>query len=493
MPNKQKWLGAIIIVLVVIIGVGLFYFTKNPIRSKATSPNFIFILTDDLDYSLMPYMKNTNSLITDQGATFTNYFVTSSACCPSRASTIRGQYPHNTGILENSPGFKTFHRNGEESETIATWLHRDWYQTSLLGKYLNIYPTGATNTYIPAGWTDWHAFLYSDDGERTDFYYNYQINENGKVVQYGGSPSDYSTDVLKNRALTFIEQNAKSNRPFFIYLAPYAPHGPDIPAPRYADQFSSATYPQKPSFGEADINDKPTIVRANPQKNGTFDVGDANRLFVSRVQTMQALDEMVKDLVNQLDQAGELQNTYIILTSDNGFHMGEHQLPSGKMLPYEEDIRVPFVMRGPGIQPKTQITQMVANIDVAPTIAELAGARASNFVDGRSFANLLNPSGQQVAWRKALLIELGYTEIKTPIIAFRGIRAENFVYVEYEDGALEYYNLITDPYELNNIANQLDPKTLTSLHTWLERLKACKAEACRAAETAVPDDLKHAP
>jgi len=492
MSNKKIWLGGTFI-LIVILGIGLFYFIKNPIRTKATSPNFIFILTDDLDYSLMPFLKNTNALLTDQGTTFTNYFVTSPACCPSRASTIRGQYAHNTGVLENSPGFKTFHRNGEESETIATWLYRDWYQTSLLGKYLNIYPTGAKNTYIPAGWTDWHAFLYSDDGEKTDFYFNYQVNENGKLVQYGSSPNNYSTDVLKQNALTFIEQNAKTNKPFFIYLAPYAPHGPNVPAPRYTDQFLDATYPQKPSFGEADISDKPDIVRANPQKNGTFDAGDANQLFRRRVQSMLAVDEMVKDLVNKLDQAGELQNTYIILTSDNGFHMGEHQLPSGKMLPYEEDIRVPFIIRGPGIQAGTQITQMVANIDVAPTIAELAGTHASNFVDGRSFANLLNPSGQQVEWRKALLIELGYTEIKTPIIAFRAIRTEKFIYIEYENGELEFYDLVNDPYELNNNASALDAKTLTSLHTWLEQLRACKAEACRTAESTVPDNLKNLP
>lgn len=494
MNIKLKWLcGSIALIAVFLAGV--WYLDGRSLRpSRASAPNFIVVLTDDLDYSLMPYMENINALIADQGAAFTNYFVTAPACCPSRASMISGQYPHNTGVLENSPGFKTFHRNGAEAETIATWLYHEWYQTSLMGKYLNIYPTSAKDTYVPPGWTDWHAFLYSDDGEKTDFYFDYMMNENGRLVQYGSLPEDYSTDVLKERSLDFIEKNIKNDKPFFLYISTYAPHGPNSPAPRHADEFKGVIYPQKESFGEADISDKPEIVRANPQIAGVFDVYDANALFGRRLRSMLAVDEMVKELVNALDQAGELGNTYIIFTSDNGLHMGEHQLASGKMLPYEDDIRVPFLMRGPGIPPKTQITQMVANIDVAPTIAELAGARASDLVDGRSFANLLDPNRQPAqAWRKALLIELGYTEIKTPQIAFRAIRTENFIYVEYENGELEYYDLIADPYEMNNIAKDLDPETLTSLHAWLEQLKVCKAKGCQAAETAMPDILQTSP
>jgi arylsulfatase A-like enzyme len=320
------------------------------------------------------------------------------------------------------------------------------------------------------------------------------MNENGESVQYGNQPADYSTDVLKKLSIQFLDKNLNSDKPFFLYISTYAPHGPNNPAPRHTAEFEGVTYPHKESFGEADITDKPQIVRANPKKTGVFDAGDANALFTRRLKSMLAVDEMVKELVNVLDQAGALENTYIIFTSDNGFHMGEHQLPSGKMLPYEEDIRVPFIIRGPGIQPNTQITQIVANIDIAPTIAELAGARTSATIDGRSFASLLTPSaGQTHEWRKAVLIELGYTEIQTPIIAFRAVRTENFIYVEYENGELEYYDLINDPYELNNIADQLDANTLTILHTWLTQLKICRAEECRLIEATVPDNLKTSP
>lgn len=416
---------AMLVFLLLVAGVS--YIIANLNTSNKPRPNFIFILTDDMDLQLMPYMENTNSLLANEGAVFTNFFVTASICCPSRASILRGQYPHNTGILENTPGFKLFRRNGEEAETIAVWLFRERYQTAMLGKYLNLYPTGVKNTYIPEGWTDWHAFLYSDDGGKTDFYFNYMMNENGKLVQYGSQPADYSTDVIKERSIQFINKNLKSDKPFFLYISTYAPHGPNNPAPRHAAKFEGVIYPQNESFGEADITDKPDIARANPQKVGTFDAGDANALFTRRLQSMLAVDEMVRELVNVLDQAGELANTYIIFTSDNGFHMGEHQLQSGKMLPYEEDIRVPFIVRGPGIQPNTQITQMVANIDIAPTIAKLAGAQPADFVDGRSFVSLFNPQKQPaLEWRKAFLIEVGYLDTESAIIAFRAVRTETF-------------------------------------------------------------------
>jgi N-acetylglucosamine-6-sulfatase len=317
------------------------------------------------------------------------------------------------------------------------------------------------------------------------------MNENGRLVTYTKDAEDYSTDVLRDRALDFIERNARRRLPFFLFISPYAPHGPSVPAPRHADLYPDLVYPKSPSFHEEDTSDKPFIIRDLRRTGGLFETEEADALFVRRVQTMQAVDEMVADIIQLLEENGQLENTYIFFTSDNGFHMGEHSLPSGKMLAYEEDIRVPFMVRGPGIRPGTTVTQMTANIDLAPTFAELAGAEVADFVDGRSFVPFLFGQAEEVTdWRKALLLETGYLDRESHVIAYRGIRAEDFTYVEYESGELEFYDLTADPYQLDNLAGELDAETLSLLHSWLEQLTACQAEGCRAAETEMPDILK---
>jgi len=483
MNNKgMRWIsGVIVLILIVLAGV---YFLSQPRISFEDHPNIIFILTDDLDFSLMPYMPNVNELIRDQGATFTNYFVTSSACCPSRSSTLRGQYPHNTGIFENSPGFEEFHELGNNSNTIATWMKSEGYKNSYLGKYLNLYPAGVKRSYIPPGWADWHVFL--DEGE--PFYFAYTMSENGKLVRHQKKDEDYSTDVINGQALDFISQSVEKGSPFFSFISVYAPHGPDTPAPRHADMYTDLIYPKSPSFHEEDVSDKPFIIRDLRRTGGLFETEEADALFVKRVQTMQAVDEMVADLVQLLEETGQLDNTYIFFTSDNGFHMGEHMLPSGKMLAYEEDIHVPLYVRGPGIQPGTTVTQMTANIDIAPTIAELAGAKPAEFVDGRSFAPFMLSSVQQPAdWRQLLVIETGYLDRESPVIAYRGVRTGKFIYVEYENEELEFYDLVNDPYEMENLSSQLSEETLSTLHNWLAQLKVCKTDECRKLEMSVPD------
>jgi N-acetylglucosamine-6-sulfatase len=456
---------------------------------KNTPPNFVIILADDMELALMPFMEKTNKLIAEEGAVFTNYFVTSSACCPSRASILRGQYPHNTGVYENSPGFEQFHENGNNRDTLATWLKRAGYRTSYMGKYMNLYPAGVKRTYIPPGWTDWHVFVTSGR-KSADFYFNYILNENGTLNDYDDTPEDYSTDVLKNKAVDFINKSVAENKPFFLYVSPYAPHGPNTPAPRHLGEYTDLTYPQTPSFHEEDISDKPEIIQNIRRTGGKFEVAEADAMFVRRVQSMLAVDEMVAELVQLLEANGQLENTYFIFTSDNGFHMGEHDLPSGKMLAYEEDIRVPFVMRGPGVTPKTIITEMTANIDIAPTIAELAGAKSAAYVDGRSFVSLFE-SNNADNWRNALLIETGDYERDSPIVAHRGVRAENFIFVEYESGELEFYDLIADPYQMENIASTLDPQTLAILHQWLADLRTCQTDSCRQSENNVPQGINY--
>lgn len=491
MINRRKRVVGGIVVCLVVITIAAVVCRGESNSALDTPPNIVFILTDDLDLNLMPYMQNTNTLIAQEGAVFKNYFVTSPACCPSRATILRGQYPHNTTILENSSGFERFYRNGNEKETIATWLQRAGYRTSFLGKYLNLYPAGALKTYIPPGWTDWHVFLYKN---ATDFYFAYTMNENGELVRYHKKTEDYSTDVIKGKAVEFINKSIKDNAPFFALISVYAPHGPSSPAPRHAELYRGLEYPKGIAFNEGDISDKPSVVRSLIQTSGKFETVDADSLFMQRVRSMQAVDEMVGELIKLLDQHGQLNNTYIFFTSDNGFHMGEHGLSSGKMLPYEEDIHVPLLVRGPGIEPNSTITQMVANLDLAPTIADMAGVSPARFVDGRSFLPFLNSQQETgLEWRQALLLELGYLDRPSPVIAYRGIRTERFTYIEYESGETEFYDLLLDPYQLNNLANSLDPETLSVLHSWLEQLKTCKTNSCRKAEAALPDNFKYPP
>jgi N-acetylglucosamine-6-sulfatase len=511
-----------IIILILLAGIG--FYTINHTRVFRNSPNIIIILTDDVDLKLMPYVPKTNELIGEQGATLTNYFITTPICCPSRSSMLRGQYAHNTDVLENSPGFVRFFRLNEEAETLAVWLSRDGYQTSLIGKYLNSYPTNAGKNYIPAGWTDWHSFIYQRGNN--DFYYNYIMNENAELVSYGDAPEEYSTDVIRDKSISFINQNAAEGSPFFLLISVYGAHGPSTPAPRHEDLFADLQYPQSPSFNEEDISDKPQVIQQLGSTGDEFDAYDANALFRKRAQSMQSVDELVADVMQTLEKNGQLENTYVIFTSDNGFHMGEHRVPSGKGMPYEEDIRVPFLIRGPGIPAGMQISQMIANIDLAPTIADWTDTRTADFVDGRSFAPFLDPAAGPLAdWRKGLLIEIGYTagrfSSNTQNIAFdpsgsssmieypdskydnylaeeegatyRGIRGENFVYSEYENGEIEFYDLTTDPYELNNIAATIDPGILAQLHAQLELLKTCTAETCRTVENEIipnPNKLK---
>lgn len=452
-------------------------------------PNVILILTDDMDMSLVPQMPQMQALIADQGAEFTNYFVTSPLCCPSRASMIRGQYPHNTNILENSPGFRNFYRNKFEDETIAVWLNRAGYQTALMGKYLNGYPITAWNEYVPPGWTEWNAYFYNGpENDEGGFYFTYILNENGKLVQYGEAPEDYSTDVLRRKSMDFIDQNSSGRDPFFLLISTTAPHGPSVPAPRHEGLLTNLSYPQKPSFLVPD--GKPAIVLEKATVPGEeFEWYDADAFFTDRAATLLAVDEMIAEIVQTLEQAGQLENTYIIFTSDNGFHMGEHAFSGGKGLPYVEDVNVPFFIRGPGIEPGTTVTQLTANIDLAPTIADITNVKTADFVDGRSFLPLLSADGSSVPdWRKGLLIEAGYTNRNdSRALIFRSVRTQEFLYVEYMDSTVEFYDLVTDPYEMNNLAPSLDSATLSALNGWLNQLKTCKADACRDFETSVPE------
>jgi len=475
-------------------------------------PNIILVLTDDLNSIDLQYMPKTLELIGAQGATFNQHIINMPLCCPSRASILRGQYSHNTHITDNEKpegGFEKFYELGLEKSTVAVWLQDAGYHTALFGKYLNGYPADAPKTYIPPGWTEWYSpngdSRYADAAYRG---FDYTVNENGTSVSYGSKPEDYATDVLGGKALDFIERNLKSGAPFFAYISTYAPHSPSTPAPRHANLFTDLLLPRPPSFNEEEIKDKGRFFKQNPLLTEA-DIKGLEEKYRLRVQSVQAVDELVANIYATLEQNNALKNTYVIFTSDNGFHLGQHRLLAGKNTPFEEDIHVPLLIRGPGIEPGLTIDRLTSNIDFAPTFAELAGIQPPAFVDGRSLIPLLQRKSFS-SWRNVVVIERGgYQLSQTPtnmLVSlpvpnqngerepldspfdnqvggnFKGLRTLQYAYVEFQNGDVELYDLENDPYELQNLASTADPSLLAKFHTWLIDLGTCEADKCRNLE-----------
>jgi N-acetylglucosamine-6-sulfatase len=458
-------------------------------------PNVILIVTDDLDARLLdehPSDYPNLHKLEAEGTTFENAFVTDSLCCPSRATMLRGQYPHNHHILGNwwpQGGSRKFRSTGEEGSTVATWLQDGGYRTVLLGKYMN----GYNGTRVPPGWDDWYAV--SGD------YTSTKLNENGHIVDY--DPGQYHLDdVLAQKATGYVRRAASDDPPFFMWLGTTAPHAPATPAPRYAEAFPDASMPRPPSFDEEDVSDKPAWIRDNPPLSQE-QISYAEDLYRKRLQSMLSVDDMVGEIVDALKQSGELDNTYIFFTSDNGWHAGQHRLTTGKWTAYEEDIRVPLIVRGPGVPEGQKLEQIVLNNDLAPTFAELGGVEAPSFEDGRSLVPLLGDDPPPPDdWRKAFLVEAG-TEVgwAKPLSGdplpenrqhaarkdwghprLEAVRTEDHIYVEYGTGEREFYDLKTDPYQLDNRYESADPNLIRRAEERLEALRACAGATCRTAE-----------
>jgi N-acetylglucosamine-6-sulfatase len=469
------------------------------VSQPSTQPNFILILTDDQDEASLAHMPKVQALLVKQGISFSQAFVTTPLCCPSRASILRGQYSHNHQVLHNLTargGYARFHELGNETSTLATWLDDAGYETMLIGKYLNGYQgAGQQRDYIPPGWDAWASW-----NPNPGLYYDYKLNYNRTLSSYDQEVNDYSTDVFSSFALQFLEKQARGNAPFFLYINPLAPHttraAPEpwtaIPAPRHVGAFADLTMPLSPSFNEADVSDKARRVRDLPPLTPE-QIGATERVYRSRLQSLLAVDDMVEAIVKKLESLGKLDSTYILFTSDNGFHVGEHRAFQGKELPYEEDLHVPFVLRGPGIPPHETRDQLVLNLDIAPTLADLAKATIPSFVDGRSLAPLfLETLPENFSWRQAFLFE-AWRNLKddTLVLSYQGIRTETEKYIAwaYPENETELYDLVQDPYELESLSTSGDDK-VNAFAAWLESFQSCQAASCRALEETVPEAVK---
>jgi arylsulfatase A-like enzyme len=458
----------------------------GPTPSAAPLANIVFILADDQDMQSMPYMPKLKTLLADQGVTFRQNFVTTSLCAPSRASLLTGKYGHNHMVRSNQlpqGGEEVFAAGGHESSNVATWLKTAGYRTILVGKYMNAYPTGSP-TYVPPGWDDWHGDFAPTGEPDSGNYLNWILNDNGVLTRSSGRQDDYLTDVLTKRAVTAIQQAAAGTQPFFLYLAPPNPHTPALRPVRYAAVFGDLRAPRTPSFNEFDVSNKPAWLR-DYQPFTDRDIRRLDELYRDRLASMLPVDDMIEQVVQALQAAGKLDNTYIVFNSDNGFLIGPHRFPHGKGAAFEESIRVPLVVRGPGVSQGQIHDALVLNIDMAPTFAAWARASAPD-VDGRSFDVLLR-GPTPADWRKDFLIEHWQnvsdpddpSKLRGGIPTHAAVRTQTAKYVEYLTGETEYYDLVRDPFELDNVASSVAASAIQPLQARLPVLKSCRGSTCR--------------
>jgi N-acetylglucosamine-6-sulfatase len=460
------------------------------------APNIVVIMTDDQeDTGSMAYMPKTHALLAEKGVTFENSFVNLPLCAPSRASFLTGQGAHNTGIKANNPadgggwgGFKD-----KEANALPVWLKKAGYKTALIGKYLNRYGqestfgsllswagsylnisfTGARlgnpEDWVPPGWDLWYAFT----GSRAR-YYDYAINENDAIRKFGTTPDDYSTDVLKERAVRFIKEQSAAPDPFFMLIATKAAHSQGkcaIPAPQYAGAFKEVSLPA----GSA-LNKKPSRTAAAPPTLHGQTKDQLEACYRAELQALQSVDDLVASVVDALQSAGKLDDTVIVYTSDNGFLFGEHGLV-GKAAAFEEAIRVPLLVRGPGIPENETRTQLVNNLDVAATIVDLAGASPGVVLDGRSLSPLF--ADNTAAWRSAIAFESPVSRFRGPAERFTGLRTATRKYIKFESGQEKLYDLVADPHELRSVAAKHSyAGDLASLRSLNDRLKTCAGASC---------------
>lgn len=454
----------------------------------ADRTNIVLVLTDDLSTDMLRFMPYTQALMRE-GVTFERFIVSNSLCCPSRASILTGLLPHNSRVFTNSPprgGIKAFQKNGNNDRTFAVWLRDRGYRTALYGKYLNGY--GAGNGKVPPGWTDWAASARAYQG------FDYTLNVNGAPRQYGEEPEDYMTDVLSRMGAQFIGEARTDPNPFFLKLSTFTPHLPAIPAPRHIGLVPNARAPRTPAFNTT-VSDAPRWLENRSRlKREAVQLIDAR--YRKRIRSVVSIDEMVGSLRARLAEQGLADRTVFVFASDNGFHMGEHQLLPGKGTAFDTDIRVPLIVAGPGIPAGSKVEALVQNTDLAPTFAELAGLAPEAELDGRSLLGLMHGAAVPADWRRTALVEHrgrpADAKASDPDDQPRGagnppsygaLRLEEATYVAYETGEHEFYDHVTDPFQRRNIYRQLMPRERRTLQRQLDAQLSCAGAAQCATAT----------
>jgi arylsulfatase A-like enzyme len=557
--------GALALLAALTLAAGPATAARHSVLPPVERPSFVVIQTDDqtLDGLFARFrtfegtgetraMPNTIELIGKRGMTFNRHYVSYPLCCPSRVSLLTGRYAHNhnvKGNIQPNGGFFGFTYQGAMTHNLAVWLQQAGYKTIHIGKFLNGYGDEPYDEgkIVPPGWSSWHTVLNAD----TDHYfYGYLMNNNGTVEgpygdpgswetrEYGvrddigcpfaptnGLPCHYLTDQLSQMATREILETP-AETPFYLQLDYTAPHGdfrrpagPE-PAPRHYDWFKGARLPHDRSegFDEGNVRDKPRFIREADH----LSLNDKHTYRVywqKQLDSLRSVDDGVRLLLETLGAMQRLRSTYIIFTSDNGFFFGEHRLIGGKFLAYEPATHMPFLIRGPGIKPGTSTGELTSQIDVAPTILELAGAQADKSIDGRSLVPFLRDPDLRT--RRPLLFESfvetndvdqqgstpsapagpsyrgrgGATaSILAPPKDYEGIRLGPYKYIAWPSGEKELYDINKDPNELNNIVKDRNFFPVRNyLHTLLTGgvdeaggLEDCVGRSCREPAAKIP-------
>ena len=469
-------------------------------QTTGSKPNIIFLFNDDQDLTLggatpMSFTRKTMS----SGAGLDNFFVNTPVCCPSRTTLLTGAYPHNWHTTHGGCMHMNVTNQVFQESTIGVYLQELGYVTGQFGKLLN--PNGVSpycdkKNAQPLPGFDSYLTMCNDNR-----YFKNTFSLNGTFIEKGTNPEDYLTSVIGNYSIEFIEASLQSGRPFFTYISPHAPHVPATPAPWYENEFKGHKAPRTPNYNFS-ATDHHYVIRSQPPMTED-QASDSDNLFADRWRSLLSVDDITKEVVALLNKYNQLDNTYILWTSDHGFQLGQFRLPSCKLQPYDHDIRVPFHIRGPGIQNKNY-SFVAGMVDVAPTIIELAGGQVPSTMDGHSFAKLLMESDDQVDagnqrdkltleyWTLGNVIRYGHY-IDMPNNTYIGIRllneTHNYLYAEFyenvdettfTDAPLEYelFDVAKDPYQLKNLygTSEEDKDLVKELHKYLHQQVVCKGQ-----------------
>ena len=463
---------AMVSVLVVLLSTdGLLRENRGAEAQTTGRPNIVFVMTDDLDELAMEQLGGIRSIMNANGVTFENAYVTYSLCCPSRATFLRGQYPHNHGVIgldtaTPPSGDAKWRELGRDQNTVATWLNDVGYQTKYIGKYMN----GYNDLYKPPGWDEWFVLQGNVN--------NNQVNDDGRSITL----TDHSTDVFANEATDFIRRSSANAAPFFVTVGTKAPHAPPEVAARYQNSFVDTPLPRPPNFDEPDVSDKPAWVQSYPRMSPSV-IDSTTTEYRQGLRSMLSVEDLLGRLSLRFRRQGSLVTPTSSLLRTTVFTGANTGYRLGRRRPTRKTIGVPLSVRGPGIPASEVREQLVINNDLAPTIAELAGVNIPSFVDGKSFAPLLSSSPPS-SWRTAFLEEAwkeeGGTNARVP--THKSVHTKDHILIENNTGEKELYDLNADPYQLQSKPRTGNEQLYSTLESRLNALRACSGDACRSAE-----------